>query len=61
MKNILSELAIVCFFAAADFACFMGMAATPVAQLGCGLAAGVSSVVFVVTLIADAKQFGFTA
>lgn len=29
MKNILSELAIVCFFAAAVFACFMGMAVTP--------------------------------
>lgn len=61
MKNILSELAIVCFFAAAVFACFMGMAATPVAHLVFGLAALVSSVVFVVTLIADAKQFGFNA
>ena len=39
MKNILSELAIVCFFAAAVFACFMGMAATPVAHLVFGLAA----------------------
>ena len=50
MKNILSELAIVCFFAAAVFACFMGMAATPVAHLVFGLAALVSSVVFVVKI-----------
>ena len=31
-NNIFSELAAVCFFAAAIFACFMGMATTATAQ-----------------------------
>lgn len=61
MKNILSELAIVCFFAAAVFACFMGLATSSTAHLVFGLAAVVSGIVFVASLIADAKQFGFNA
>ena len=61
MKNILSELAIVCFFAAAVFACFMGMAATPVAHLVFGLAALVSGAVFVGSLIEEARMLGMKA
>ena len=61
MKNILSELAIVCFFAAAVFACFMGMAATPVAHLVFGLAALVSAAVFVGSLIEEARMLGMKA
>lgn len=55
-NNIFSELAAVCFFAAAIFACFMGMATTATAHLVFGLAAVVSSIVFVVSLIAEAKN-----
>ena len=60
-NNIFSELAAVCFFAAAVFACFMGTAATTTAHLVFGLAAVVSSIVFVVSLIAEAKKLGIRA
>ena len=54
-KSFFAELAIVCFFAAAVFACFMGTAATTTAHLV------VSSIVFVVSLIAEAKKLGLKA
>ena len=60
-NNIFSELAAVCFFAAAVFACFMGMATTATATLVFGLAAVVSSVVFVVSLVAEARKLGLKA
>ena len=60
-KSFFAELAIVCFFAAAIFACFMGTAATTTAHLVFGLAAVVSSIVFVVSLIAEAKKLGLKA
>ena len=60
-NNIFSELAAVCFFAAAIFACFMGMATTATAHLVFGLAAVVSSIVFVVSPIAEAKKPGIRA
>ena len=60
-NNIFSELAAVCFFAAAIFACFMGMATTATAHLVFGLAAVVRSIVFVVSLIAEAKKLGLKA
>ena len=60
-KRNFAELAIVCFFAAAVFACLMGTAATTTAHLVFGLAAVVSSIVFVVPLIAEAKKLGLKA
>ncbi len=60
-NNIFSELAAVCFFAAAIFACFMGMATTATAHLVFGLAAVVSSIVFVVSLVAEEKKLGIRA
>lgn len=61
MKNILSELAIVCFFAAAVFACFMGTAATVSAHIVFGVAALVSGAVFVGSLIEEARMLGMKA
>lgn len=61
MKNILSELAIVCFFAAAVFACFMGEAATVTAHIVFGVAAIVSGVAFVGSLIEEARMLGLKA
>ena len=60
-NNIFSELAAVCFFAAAIFACFMGMATTATAHLVFGLAAVVSSIVFVGSLVAEEKKLGIRA
>lgn len=58
MKNILSELTIVCLFAAMIFAGFMGMASTAGAETVFGIAALVSGVAFVVSLIVEASKMG---
>lgn len=58
MKNILSELTIVCLFAAMIFAGFMGMASTAGTELVFGIAALVSGVAFVVSLIVEARKMG---
>ena len=58
MKNILSELTIVCLFAAMIFAGFMGMASAAGAELVFGIAALVSGVAFVVSLIVEARKMG---
>ena len=60
-KSFFVELAIVCFFAAAVFACFMGTAATVSAHIVFGVAALVSGAVFVVSLIEEARMLGMKA
>ena len=60
-KSFFVELAIVCFFAAAVFACFMGTAATVSAHIVFGVAALVSGAVFVGSLIEEARMLGMTA
>ena len=60
-KSFFVELAIVCFFAAAVFACFMGTAATVSAHIVCGVAALVSGAVFVGSLIEEARILGMKA
>ena len=57
-KSFFVELAIVCFFAAAVFACFMGTAATVSAHIVFGVAALVSGAVFVGSLIEEARMLG---
>ena len=58
MKNILSDFTIVCVFAAIIFAAFMGIASTAGAELVFGIAALVSGVAFVVSLIVEARKMG---
>lgn len=60
-KSFFVELAIVCFFAAAVFACFMGTAATVSAHIVFGVAALVSGAVFVGSLIEEARMLGLKA
>ena len=60
-KSFFVELAIVCFFAAAVFACFMVTAATASAQIVFGVAALVSGAVFVGALIEEARLLGMKA
>lgn len=60
-KSFFAQLTIVCIFAAAVFACFMGTAATAGAHLVFGIAALVSSVGFVVSLAVEANLFGLKA
>lgn len=60
-KSFFVELAIVCFFAAAVFACFMGTAATAPAHIVFGVAALVSGAVFVGSLIEEARMLGMKA
>ena len=60
-KSFFVELAIVCFFAAAVFACFMGTAATVSAHIVFGVAALVSGAVFVGSLIEEARILGMKA
>lgn len=60
-KSFFVELAIVCFFAAAVFACFMGTAATVTAHIVFGVAAIVSGAVFVGSLIEEARMLGLKA
>ncbi len=60
-KSFFVELAIVCFFAAAVFACFMGTAATVTAHIVFGVAAIVSGVAFVGSLIEEARMLGLKA
>lgn len=60
-KSFFVELAIVCFFAAAVFACFMGTAATVTAHIVFGVAALVSGVAFVASLIEEARMLGLKA
>ena len=60
-KSFFAQLAIVCMFAAAVFACFMGTTATATAHLVFGIAALVSSVGFVVSLAVEANLFGLKA
>ena len=60
-KSFFVELAIVCFFAAAVFACFMGTAATVTAHIVFGVAALVSGAVFVGSLIEEARMLGLKA
>ncbi|MCI7369227.1 MAG: hypothetical protein MSM72_02670 [Firmicutes bacterium] len=60
-KSFFVELAIVCFFAAAVFACFMGTAATVSAHIVFGVAALVSGAVFVGSLIEEARMLGMKA
>lgn len=60
-KSFFAQLAIVCIFAAAVFACFMGTTVSATAHLVFGLAALVSSVAFVVSLAVEANLFGFKA
>ena len=60
-KSFFVELAIVCFFAAAVFACFMGTAATVSAHIVFGVAALVSGVVVVGSLIEEARMLGMKA
>lgn len=60
-KSFFVELAIVCFFAAAVFACFMGEAATVAAHIVFGVAAIVSGVAFVGSLIEEARMLGLKA
>lgn len=60
-KSFFVELAIVCFFAAAVFACFMGTAATVSAHIVFGIAALVSGAVFVGSLIEEARMLGMKA
>ncbi len=61
MKNILSELTIVCLFAAMIFAGFMGMASTMGAEMVFGIAALLSGVVFVLSLTVEARKLGLKA
>ena len=60
-KSFFVELAIVCFFAAAVFACFMGTATTVSAHIVFGVAALVSGAVFVGSLIEEARMLGMKA
>lgn len=60
-KSFFVELAIVCFFAAAVFACFMGTAATVSAHIVFGVAALVSGAVFVGSLVEEARMLGMKA
>ena len=60
-KSFFVELAIVCFFAAAVFACFMGEAATVTASIVFGVAAIVSGAAFVGSLIEEARMLGLKA
>ncbi len=60
-KSFFVELAIVCFFAAAVFACFMGTAATVTAHIVFGVAAIVSGAAFVGSLIEEARMLGLKA
>ena len=60
-KSFFVELAIVCFFAAAVFACFMGTAATVSAHIVFVVAALVSGAVFVGSLIEEARMLGMKA
>ena len=60
-KSFFVELAIVCFFAAAVFACFMGTAATVSAHIVFGVAALISGAAFVVSLIEEARMYGLKA
>ena len=60
-KSFFVELAIVCFFAAAVFACFMGTAATVSAHIVFGVAALVSGAVFVGSLIEEVRMLGMKA
>ena len=58
-KSFFVELAIVCFIAAAVFACFMGEAAT--VSIVFGVAAIVSGAAFVGSLIEEARMLGLKA
>ena len=60
-KSFFVEFAIVCFFAAAVFACFMGTAATVTAHIVFGVAALVSAAAFVGSLIEEARMLGLKA
>ena len=60
-KSFFLFFAIVCFFAAAVFACFMGEAATVTAHIVFGVAAIVSGVAFVGSLIEEARMLGLKA
>lgn len=60
-KSFFAQLAIVCIFAAAVFACFMGTSVTATAHLVFGLAAVVSSIGFVASLAVEANLFGLKA
>lgn len=60
-KSFFVELAIVCFIAAAVFACFMGEAATATASIVFGVAAIVSGAAFVGSLIEEARMLGLKA
>ncbi|GEM_PF-7126588 len=56
MKNILSELSIICLFAAAILGAFMGKATVAGAELVFGIAALVCAAIFVVSLVVNVSK-----